>query len=218
VESKFNLATTKSGDLVAEELLDGVYLIKNALTPYEIEYLHNLAKSTTEDGWRVQYFAELTSQAVSLYGDDVGKIEDYIKRNKNEYWSDKVIKVPNEDLCDNILNRVMPFFGDKYDLGVFYEIQRQSVGEGLDEHYDGGYDPRLLRAVIFYINDDFNGGELYFPKQNFEYRPVAGDFITFPSSDDYLHGVKKVQPGPNRYALASFAWEAGIMEEWVKDH
>ena len=75
-----------------------------------------------------------------------------------------------------------------------------------------------FNIIIFYVNGDFNDGELYFPKLNFEYKPQAGDFITFPSSKDYLHGVKIVGEGPSRYALSGFAWAAGTIDSWTKDH
>jgi hypothetical protein len=219
VDSKFDLATTKSGDLVAEEIEEGIYVIKNALTPDEIRYLHDIAESTTEEGWRIEYLDVLTRQAIGVYGEsDTANIKEYIERNYNEYWSNKIIRLSDEAFCNNIVNRIRPFFGEKYDVSNLYEIQRQTAGEGLDEHFDGGFDARLLRAVIFYINDDFSGGELYFPKKNFQYKPTAGDFITFPSPEEYLHGVRTVGDGPSRYAMAGFAWESGKMYEWIKDH
>jgi len=219
MESKFELTTTKSGDLIAEEIEDGIYVIKNALTVEEVTYLRDIAESTTEDGWKANYLRELRLQGVSVYGeDDTENVEAYVQRNINEYWIDKTITIPDSDLCANIVNRIKPFFEGKYDLQALSEIQRQYEGQGLDEHYDGGYDERILRAIIFYVNDDFTGGQLYFPDRKFEYSPTAGDFITFPASKDYVHGVRLVGVGPGRYAMAGFAWEHGALDEWIKDH
>lgn len=36
---------------------------------------------------------------------------------------------------------------------------------------------------IFYLNDDFDGGEIYFPNLNFSYKPVKGSFIWFKDDD-----------------------------------
>jgi len=219
MDTKFELTTTKSGGFVAEEIEEGIYVIKNALTSEEITYLRGLAESTTEEGWKATYLNELRQQGISVYGeDDVDGVEAYIQRNINEYWIDKTITIPDPDFCAKIVDRVRPFFEGKYDLQPLSEVQRQYEGQGLDEHYDGGYDERILRAIIFYVNDDFTGGQLYFPSRNFEYSPTAGDFITFPASKDYVHGVRLVGAGPGRYAMAGFAWEHGSLDKWIKDH
>jgi 2OG-Fe(II) oxygenase superfamily len=218
MEDIFALAATEAGGLVAEEIEEGIYLIKNALSSEEIVYLRNLCDSATEEDWAKSYIKELTAQGVDIYGDNEAEIKAYIERNYNPYWADKVLPVDNDGFCKKIVDRIRPFFGDKYDLQELSELQRQKPGEGLDEHHDGGYDTRLLRAIIFYVNEDFEDGELYFPKLDFQYKPKAGDFITFPSSEKYLHGVKAVGPGPSRYALAGFAWAAGTIQLWTKDH
>lgn len=215
---KYKLVSTQAGDLVAIEIEKEIFLVKNALAPEEISYIREVCDSASEEDWGYSYMEELTGQGRHLYGDDEEKVKEYIERNYNPYWADKVVSVGNEPFCDKIRDRIMPFFEGKYDLPHFYEVQRQKPGEGLDEHYDAGYDERLLRAVIFYVNDDFTDGELYFPKLGFEYKPRAGDFITFPSSKEYLHGVKLVGPGPSRYALSGFAWAAGTLDIWAEDH
>jgi predicted 2-oxoglutarate/Fe(II)-dependent dioxygenase YbiX len=114
-------------------------------------------------------------------------------------------------LYEKLIEKIKPFFGDGYDLPVFSEINRQKIGEGMDEHCDMGSRSSLLRSMLFYINDDYEGGELYFPALNFEYKPKAGDFITFPSYEKYTHGVRPVLSGSNRYVVSGFAWAAGKM-------
>lgn len=44
-------------------------------------------------------------------------------------------------------------------------------------------------AVIYYVNDDYKGGEINFPEFNLKIKPNANSFIMFPSNDDYLHEV-----------------------------
>ncbi len=57
---------------------------------------------------------------------------------------------------------------------------------------------RDLTCVV-YLNDDYQGGEVYFPFFDIEKRPNAGDILMYPGSWKYLHGVKKVQGV--RYAI-----------------
>lgn len=58
-------------------------------------------------------------------------------------------------------------------------------------------------ASLIYLNDDFKGGEIYFPIQKIEIKPEAGDAIFFPGDNKYLHGVKKITEG-NRFSSTAF--------------
>lgn len=59
-----------------------------------------------------------------------------------------------------------------------------------------------LNSLIYY-NDDFEGGELYYPKFNLEIKPEPGLAVAHPGDIFYLHGVKKIISG-YRYTTPSF--------------
>lgn len=50
-------------------------------------------------------------------------------------------------------------------------------------------------SSVLYLNDDYEGGELYFPDHNLTIKPEAGDYITWPGNRWYQHGVKEVKSG-----------------------
>lgn len=52
--------------------------------------------------------------------------------------------------------------------------------------------PYRYCAGVCYLNDDYEGGETYFPNFNIETRPKKGKVVLFPSNLEYQHGVKKV--------------------------
>ena len=58
-------------------------------------------------------------------------------------------------------------------------------------------------AMVFYINDDYFGGELFFPDIDMEIKPKAGQLIAWPSGPLFEHGVKKITSG-DRYVISSF--------------
>lgn len=201
------------------EIFDNVFLLENFLTVEEVLYLRSFADSTTEEDWRKQNYANLRGQAVHLYGEDAEEeIAAYIERNVSSFYDDKVIVIPDEEFCHRITNRIKTYFEDEYDVGYLHEIQRQYEGVALDEHYDAGYDNRIKRALIIYINDDFVDGELYFVGRDFQRKLPAGSAITFPATEDYVHGVKAVGAGPTRYVIPSFLWEKGAFESFIEDH
>jgi hypothetical protein len=76
----------------------------------------------------------------------------------------------------------------------------QKEGENVPDHLNkwSGH----LSSVI-YLNDNYEGGELYFPDHNLEIKPEAGDYITWPGNRWYQHGVKEVTGGL-RYTLSTW--------------
>jgi len=58
-------------------------------------------------------------------------------------------------------------------------------------------------ACLIYLNDDYDGGEIYFPRQEISIKPKAGTLITFPGSLHYIHGVNKIISG-TRYTITEW--------------
>lgn len=73
------------------------------------------------------------------------------------------------------------------------------------DYSDGSYNWRLYGAIL-YLNDDFEGGEIYFPEQDLELKPKPGTLVFFPGHRPYVHGVREITKG-ERHNFASF-WTA----------
>lgn len=58
-------------------------------------------------------------------------------------------------------------------------------------------------ASVIYLNDDYEGGAIYFPNLGIELRPRPGTLVIFPGTLRYLHGVRPVTSGM-RHTIASF--------------
>jgi len=50
-------------------------------------------------------------------------------------------------------------------------------------------------STIFYLNDDYEGGELFFPNQSIQFKPKKGGVYFFPGDMNYIHGVRPVISG-----------------------
>jgi hypothetical protein len=60
-------------------------------------------------------------------------------------------------------------------------------------------EPFIEYSSVIYLNDEYEGGEIYFPRQSFEHRPKKYSAIFFPgNSFNYIHGVKEITSG-NRF-------------------
>ena len=59
-------------------------------------------------------------------------------------------------------------------------------------------------SANIYLNDDYEGGELVFPKLNFSVKPKAGQLIMFPSGAEYAHSVNRINLGERRTVVAFY--------------
>lgn len=85
-----------------------------------------------------------------------------------------------------------------------------------DRHPDGSPHNTPWRewASITYLNDDYEGGEIYFPDIGLTYKPVAGTLLFFEGS--LRHGVRAVAQGV-RYTSPSWYTSNEQQEDpWAK--
>jgi hypothetical protein len=84
---------------------------------------------------------------------------------------------------------------NKYDEGAF-------MGSHVDFNEDNYY---LAYTIVVYLNDDYEGGELYFNDLDITIKPEAGSIIMYPSSAPYSHQSLKVLKG--RKILITHHWQ-----------
>lgn len=81
----------------------------------------------------------------------------------------------------------------------YTDLVHWPVGKSMDVHGDSHYldgseglFPWRVVSGVLYLNDDYSGGETYFPKQGVQVKPEAGKLVLFLSNLDYPHGVKTI--------------------------
>lgn len=84
-----------------------------------------------------------------------------------------------------------------------YSILKYGVGQKFVNHIDDHKDYHRRMSTIYYINDNYEGGEIVFPRFNITHKPVANEFLVFPSTYVYNHSVLPVTSG-ERYAVVSW--------------
>lgn len=60
-------------------------------------------------------------------------------------------------------------------------------------------------ACILYLNDEYTGGEIYFPQHNIDIAPGPGSLVVFEGSHEFLHGVREITSG-DRFTILAF-WD-----------
>ena len=86
-----------------------------------------------------------------------------------------------------------------------YEMVRYQEGEYFRIHTDttiGAFISREVAAIL-YLNDSYDGGETYFPRQRLRFRAVAGDLLLFPANFCYPHESLPVSNG-TKYVIVTW--------------
>lgn len=84
-----------------------------------------------------------------------------------------------------------------------YGILKYGAGQKFTNHIDDHPDYHRRVSTVYYINDDYTGGEINFPRFGITFKPKANQMIVFPSTYVYNHSVSPVVEG-TRYAVVSW--------------
>lgn len=191
-----------------DEVLPQVFMIRNFVSQAELDLLFEEAASYTEEDWNFRYLNEMRRHALEKFGtDDLQSLVDQGLLEVTDDFADKNMAVANRDMLDKLYERSQKIFDliGGIDVTGFLVFQRLYEGTQLKSHFDQYSDKLVQWAAVLYINDDYTGGELFFPKFNdFSLKPAAGSLVIFPGTEQYEHGVRPVGPGPVRYVIPAF--------------
>lgn len=84
-----------------------------------------------------------------------------------------------------------------------YQVLKYGVGQKFTNHIDDSPTNHRRVSSVYYLNEDYEGGEIVFPRFGITYKPAANEAILFPSTYVYNHSVSPVISG-TRYAVVSW--------------
>ena len=84
-----------------------------------------------------------------------------------------------------------------------YGILKYGAGQFFSNHIDDHKDYPRRVSTVYYLNDNYTGGEINFPRFGITFKPKANQMIVFPSNYMYNHSVSPVIEG-ERYAVVSW--------------
>lgn len=133
------------------------------------------------------------------------------------YWANRVTTYPTivkknpeiVDLINSIVKRA------KIEIDNFFLVDAKATSPALvrwlpgqfqnphaDKELHLGEDagkpndfPWYDLATIIYLNDDYQGGELYFPNQDIKFKPKRRGMYFFPGDRNYIHGITPIESG-----------------------
>jgi len=167
------------------KLSNNIFIYKNFIDKADSDSLYNYCLSLPEDNWNF--------------------------KSKHE-WFDNKVSIPTDELLF-LYKKISDLVYPKYKMLPSLNLRRLQQGQDMYLHSDSLQDNNknnynsqnhtIEYGVVAYINDNYEGGELFYPNKNLEYKPSAGDLVIHGSQKDCEHGVKKVISG-TRYCYSNF--------------
>jgi predicted 2-oxoglutarate/Fe(II)-dependent dioxygenase YbiX len=166
----------------AKQLAENIYLYENFLDKKDNEYMLELIKFQNDDEWK-----------------RVGEQENTILTLRTDIIEPLILKV--HSICPEGLDTVYNSSVNQIREGIIYgeHIDTNTSKHILDaskKYIDGeefifGDYPRF--GLVFYFNDDYDDGEIYYPEMKVSHKPKSGDLVIH--SADILHGTRPPKNG-----------------------
>lgn len=187
--------------MIAIEVFDKIVYYKNLFTDnlnivdlIEEDELSATSKITKWNSWG-------PSDNKVVYGK-----QKFIDNVSNEFTVSKFDSFIINTIKDAVI-KCSQEYSERYSLDIGkltpLSISKYFEGKGMGPHIDSYSDsPKEVLSIVLYLNNNYEGGELYFKNQNIKIKPEAGSLIAFPSVDPYFHesmpvlsGIKYISPG-----------------------
>lgn len=190
------------------EVIPDVIVVENFLSSEDLTELNYIINNANEDDWKNEYTRNLKRFCLEKFGrDDVDNLVAEGKFEVTVGWEDKNYNMSDKPIAEKIvrmLSSIVNSVDSSLETSGLKVFQRMQEGVQLKAHTDQHTDPSIRYATIIYINDDYNGGELFFSNKDLELKPKPGSLVVFPGNDEFNHGVRHVTAGPIRYVLVGF--------------
>jgi Rps23 Pro-64 3,4-dihydroxylase Tpa1-like proline 4-hydroxylase len=131
---------------------------------------------------------------------------DMILMTQDRVMSDSLLYSFLQEFNKEIVAPLQDYFGRFNANATKFEIPqllRYGVGQNFKIHIDDHANLTRRVSLVYYINDDYTGGELFFDKFGLEVKPMKNQLIIFPSNFMYSHEARAVTDG-TKYAIVQW--------------
>lgn len=178
-----------------EQLGDSpIYIYRNFLTPERcIEYIDFFESNS-------QFWSETPSEGVFGMGFALPlqfKDNSTVLRNDLDFIVDTFTEITTE--AHNTAVQLNELHAAKWSAGSYGDYHADD--SDLDGNDNGG--THNIFSTILYLNNDYQGGEVYFKNQDVALKLYPGTILTFKGDLNNVHRINEVLSG-TRYNVISF--------------
>ena len=167
---------------------------------------------STEECRYIQLLANPWLEPAMIYRADGGRMRDPHRDSDN-----MVVTPMTEDLVIQAINRcIADASGTQYGWGEPLHVLRYRPGQQYRPHHDahafGPVEKRRIATALLYLNDDYEGGETWFPELKIKVRGGTGDLLIFHNLD----ADKLPDPRMTHAGLPIKSGEKWLATRWIR--
>jgi hypothetical protein len=191
------------------ELGPGIVLFKNIFDP--LDFLDLIEQEAQEDWPYLTWGASPTGiSTISEYRTSY-QMELAFLHNTEIVESHRTHKISKMwQAMHHIIDGYVHNYRTRYSLNLRsdegYRILKYSNGAEYLDHEDWGPENGRVISLVGWLNDNFEGGELYFKHLDITIKPQKGSFVIFPSNFIYTHRALPVGEGSYDIKYSFVTW------------
>ncbi len=180
----------------------GLNIYENAISKEDVSWVINTLEETLSKGSRYKW-----SEAQVTNSDKPIKAA----RDCSDFkFNDKTLGPRTEENAElfniyekmyNIVKKCVDDYAKYWGINVtYYEafnfVKYEGEGQEFKIHADHGPHYNTTVSIVVYLNEDYDGGEIHFPRlDKLTYLPKTGDIAIFPSNYIYEHASLPMKTG-----------------------
>jgi hypothetical protein len=139
--------------------------------------------------------------------EDLSKINNFILSSNQKSWErvteKNILQIQKKDypLFKGVEEKIKNLFLGECLVQKFLGVYQYEKNDRHKPHVDNGTDKSIKYGIVIYLNDNFSGGEVFYPSLNIFYKPQKYSLLMHKS--DIYHEVLPIKMG-NRYILTTF--------------
>lgn len=180
-----------------EQLFPGIWVYRDVITKNLniTERVESFIEKNPQQSWQ-----EATVGYQQKFPEYRDCLDFKIQKNTNPNMSPQDMELNNiwQDAYNAQIGAVEDYcrtYNVKMDYWEAMNFIKYGPGQHFQEHADHGFSYIATVSLVAYPNDNYEGGELFFPKLNVNIKPKAGDLYIFPSTYLFSHRAMPVHSG-----------------------
>lgn len=206
-----NLTELIPGIILYEDVAEDFNELNNLITSDDLLWFPGLISSNRDPEEDIQNTsAKLKAEirncfSIAIPYDRV-EIESLISEMPNDKNFQKSLQV--YDVVRPLFSKVEQDYLDRFNINHMswhsrLELLKYESGHFFKDHIDSVPGINRTVSVVFYLNDDYEGGEIVFSRFGLRVKPKANSALVFPSNYVFNHSAETVTSG-RKIAIASF--------------
>ena len=178
-----------NNDIRFQSIGKDIWVYHNFLSSDEVKIILNKIKSSGDELWESGHPENKFTIGLDEAKIISKRVQDLLPKNLNIHAHSSITRLN--------INEGHGVHSDNHD---FLNIRRLSKLVKNDDCFllvDNS-----LYGMVVYINDNYDGGEIFYTKQNIIYKPKAGDLLVHSGEEHCEHGVHPVKTNV-RYSFSS---------------